>query len=80
VHAVRDAQSDDWIEERDSWYQNVGACPYHPCEWNGTLPGPGLGISNSLPGGGTTVGVGMGGQDGVDVPSGLVNGGRLVMV
>lgn len=85
VRAVRDALSDDWLEERDSWDLNVDVRPYHPCGWNGTLPGPGLGIGNSLSGGGvgtgTSVGVGIGGQDAVDVagPSGLANGGTYVM-
>lgn len=30
-------------EERDSWDDNVSARPYHPHEWRGVLPGPGLG-------------------------------------
>ncbi|KAF4623098.1 hypothetical protein D9613_001423 [Agrocybe pediades] len=29
-------------EERDSWDENVGVAPYHPCGWTGVLPGPGL--------------------------------------
>ncbi|KAF8972534.1 hypothetical protein BDZ97DRAFT_839250 [Flammula alnicola] len=39
-------------EERDSWDENVGHTPYHPCGWNGVLPGPGLGH-----------GLGLGGKD-----------------
>lgn len=30
-------------EERDSWDDNVSTRPYHPHEWRGVLPGPGLG-------------------------------------
>jgi hypothetical protein len=40
-----------WIEERDSWDENVGLSPYSR-DWIGKLPGPGLGI-----------GVGLGGRD-----------------
>lgn len=29
-------------EERNSWDENVGPTPYHPCGWKGVLPGPGL--------------------------------------
>ncbi|KAF9482361.1 hypothetical protein BDN70DRAFT_435995 [Pholiota conissans] len=39
-------------EERDSWDENVGHSPYHPCGWSGVLPGPGLGH-----------GLGLGGKD-----------------
>ncbi|KAF8907671.1 hypothetical protein CPB84DRAFT_1768509 [Gymnopilus junonius] len=39
-------------EERDSWDENVGHTPYHPCGWSGVLPGPGLGN-----------GLGLGGKD-----------------
>ncbi|KAL4064793.1 hypothetical protein V8B97DRAFT_1875755 [Scleroderma yunnanense] len=65
VRAVRDVVTNDWIEERDSWNQNVDMRPYHPCGWGGTLPGPGLSVGN----------------DGADVPGpgGLVNGGSYVM-
>jgi hypothetical protein len=42
-----DAGSDagpQWDEERDSYDENVGRAPYHPCEWEKThrLPGPGV--------------------------------------
>ncbi|KXN88582.1 hypothetical protein AN958_07101 [Leucoagaricus sp. SymC.cos] len=39
-------------EERDSWDENVSTRPYHPHEWKGMLPGPGLGH-----------GLGLGGKD-----------------
>lgn len=39
-------------EERDSWDENVSTRPYHPLEWKGVLPGPGLGH-----------GLGLGGKD-----------------
>ena len=39
-------------EERDSWDENVASRPYHPVEWRGVLPGPGLGH-----------GLGLGGKD-----------------
>ncbi|KAF9449325.1 hypothetical protein P691DRAFT_774767 [Macrolepiota fuliginosa MF-IS2] len=39
-------------EERDSWDENVSTRPYHPHEWKGVLPGPGLGH-----------GLGLGGKD-----------------
>jgi hypothetical protein len=39
-------------EERDSWDENVPKRPYHPIEWKGVLPGPGLGH-----------GLGLGGKD-----------------
>ncbi|KAJ3572083.1 hypothetical protein NP233_g3326 [Leucocoprinus birnbaumii] len=39
-------------EERDSYDENVTARPYHPIEWKGVLPGPGLGP-----------GLGLGGKD-----------------
>lgn len=29
-------------EERDSWDENVSPTPYHPSDWKGVLPGPGL--------------------------------------
>jgi hypothetical protein len=63
VAAVKDEVSDEWIEERNSWDENVGLTPYHPCGWRGTLPGPAL--------------VGFGGKDVGNV--GLVNGGTYVM-
>ncbi|KAH7925671.1 hypothetical protein BV22DRAFT_1010705 [Leucogyrophana mollusca] len=46
VSAFKDASSDEWIEERDSWNENVGLTPYHPCGWGGALPGPGLGFGS----------------------------------
>lgn len=42
VSAYKDPKTDEWIEERDSWDENVGATPYHPSSWKGRLPGPGL--------------------------------------
>lgn len=63
VTAVKDEVSNEWIEERNSWDENVGLTPYHPCGWKGTLPGPAL--------------VGFGGKDLGNV--GLVNGGTYVM-
>lgn len=33
----------EWSEERDSGAEGVESTPYHPCSWNGTLPGPALG-------------------------------------
>ena len=39
-------------EERDSWDENAPSRPYHPVEWRGVLPGPGLGH-----------GLGLGGKD-----------------
>lgn len=63
VTAVRDAVTNEWIEERDSWDENVAMLPYHPCGWKGTLPGPGLGL---------------GGKEG-NGHVGLVNGGTYVM-
>jgi len=52
VYAYRDPKTNEWIEERDSWDENVGATPYHPCSWKGRLPGPGFGGKDvgNLPG------------------------------
>ncbi|KAH7909757.1 hypothetical protein BJ138DRAFT_1154505 [Hygrophoropsis aurantiaca] len=44
VSAFKDTTSDEWIEERNSWDENVAPTPYHPCGWGGTLPGPGIGF------------------------------------
>ncbi|KAF8122453.1 hypothetical protein EV363DRAFT_1404860 [Boletus edulis] len=44
VSAYKDPSSDEWIEERNSWDDNVAVLPYHPCGWKGTLPGPGVGL------------------------------------
>lgn len=63
VTAVKDEVSNEWIEERNSWAENVGLTPYHPCGWKGTLPGPAL--------------IGFGGKDVGNV--GLINGGTYVM-
>lgn len=63
VVAVKDEASNRWIEERNSWDENVGRTPYHPCMWKGTLPGPAL--------------AGLIGKDLGNV--GLVNGGTYVM-
>lgn len=81
VRAVRDVLTNDWIEERDSWNQNVDMRPYHPCGWNGILPGPGLTMSSSLSTGVIPAGTSLPTKDTVDVPGpgGLVNGGPYVM-
>ena len=50
-------------EERDSWDENVGIAPYHPREWNGVLPGPGLGHGLGL-GGKDVRNLGLGGRGG----------------
>ncbi|KAG6333435.1 hypothetical protein ID866_5656 [Astraeus odoratus] len=63
VSTVRDAMSDGWVEERNSWDEDVAVLPYHPCGWKGTLPGPGLSRAAKE-----------GGEGG-----GLVNGGSYVM-
>ena len=42
VTAYQDPHTSEWIEERDSYDENVGANPYHPKDWKGKLPGPGL--------------------------------------
>ena len=44
VSAYKDPSTNEWIEERNSWDENIGATPYHPCAWKGRLPGPGLGF------------------------------------
>jgi hypothetical protein len=44
-----------WVEERNSWDENVGLAPYHR-DWTGKLPGPGLGMGLGL-------GLGLGGRD-----------------
>ena len=44
VAAFKDPKTNEWVEERDSWDENVGATPYHPCAWKGRLPGPALGF------------------------------------
>lgn len=44
VSAYKDPRTNEWVEERDSWDENVGATPYHPSAWKGRLPGPGLGF------------------------------------
>ena len=44
VTAFKDAKTNEWVEERDSWDENVDATPYHPRSWKGRLPGPGLGF------------------------------------
>lgn len=38
------------MEERDSWDENVPSRPYHPQEWKGVLPGPGVGNAFGLGG------------------------------
>lgn len=65
---VRDPLSNDWIEERNSWDEDVAAAPYHPCGWKGVLPGPGFasGVKDS--------------SDGGLVNNGAYVMGRLVMV
>ncbi|KAH7884089.1 hypothetical protein F5I97DRAFT_1814686 [Phlebopus sp. FC_14] len=68
VTAFKDAVSDEWIEERDSWNENVGVLPYHPCGWKGTLPGPAIGF-----GGKDVMNLGL-------VNGGTYVMGRLVMV
>ena len=42
VTPYQDPRSSEWIEERDSYDENVGVNPYHPRYWKGKLPGPGL--------------------------------------
>ncbi|KAF8548749.1 hypothetical protein OG21DRAFT_1390302, partial [Imleria badia] len=68
VTAYKDPCSDEWIEERNSWDDNVGALPYHPCGWKGTLPGPAVGL-----GGKDVMNLGL-------VNGGTYVMGRLVMV
>lgn len=68
VTAYKDASSDEWIEERNSWDENVDPFPYHPCGWKGTLPGPGIGL-----GGKDMMNLGL-------VNGGTYVMGRLVMV
>lgn len=53
-------------EERDSWDENVASRPYHPVEWRGVLPGPGLGH-----------GLGLGGKDVRNINFGA-NGGIML--
>ena len=68
VTAYKDPRSEEWIEERNSWDENVSLLPYHPCGWKGTLPGPGIGL---------------GGKDAMNlglVNGGNYVMGRLVMV
>ncbi|KIN97399.1 hypothetical protein M404DRAFT_16752 [Pisolithus tinctorius Marx 270] len=68
VSPARDPLSNDWIEERNSWDEDVAAAPYHPCGWKGVLPGPGFvsGVKDS--------------SDGGLVNNGAYVMGRLVMV
>lgn len=68
VTAFKDPASDEWIEERNSWDENVGLLPYHPCGWKGTLPGPAVGL-----GGKDVMNLGL-------VNGGTYVMGRLVMV
>ncbi|KAF9221269.1 hypothetical protein BS17DRAFT_768790 [Gyrodon lividus] len=68
VTAFKDAVSDEWIEERNSWDENVGFLPYHPCGWRGALPGPAVGF-----GGKDVMNLGL-------VNGGTYVMGRLVMV
>ncbi|KAH0838854.1 hypothetical protein J3R83DRAFT_7268 [Lanmaoa asiatica] len=68
VTAYKDPASDEWIEERNSWDENVGMLPYHPCGWKGTLPGPAIGL-----GGKDMMNLGL-------VNGGTYVMGRLVMV
>jgi hypothetical protein len=53
VTPFKDPKTNEWLEERNSWDENVDATPYHPSSWKGCLPGPGLGFGSvgSLPGG-----------------------------
>ena len=44
ITAFKDPKTSEWVEERDSWDENVDATPYHPSSWKGRLPGPGLGF------------------------------------
>ena len=44
VTPFKDPKTNEWVEERNSWDENVDAAPYHPCSWKGHLPGPGLGF------------------------------------
>ncbi|KAF9235836.1 hypothetical protein BU15DRAFT_64488 [Melanogaster broomeanus] len=64
----KDAESGEWIEERNSWDENVGVLPYHPCGWRGALPGPAIGL-----GGKDVMNLGL-------VNGGTYVMGRLVMV
>ncbi|KAG9310449.1 hypothetical protein JVU11DRAFT_9590 [Chiua virens] len=68
VTAYKDPVTEEWIEERNSWDENVGVLPYHPCGWKGTLPGPGIGL-----GGKDVMNLGL-------VNGGTYVMGRLVMV
>jgi hypothetical protein len=68
VTAFKDNASDQWIEERNSWNDNVDSLPYHPCGWSGTLPGPAIGL-----GGKDVMNLGL-------VNGGTYVMGRLVMV
>lgn len=51
-------------EERDSWDENVSTRPYHPHEWKGVLPGPGLGHGFGL-GGKDVQNINFGGSGGI---------------
>ncbi|KIK92079.1 hypothetical protein PAXRUDRAFT_830306 [Paxillus rubicundulus Ve08.2h10] len=68
VTAFKDTTSNQWIEERNSWDDNVDPLPYHPCGWSGTLPGPAIGL-----GGKDVMNLGL-------VNGGTYVMGRLVMV
>ena len=48
VTAYKDPSADAWVEERNSWDDTVGALPYHPCGWKGTLPGPGISMGKDV--------------------------------
>ena len=59
-----------WIEERNSWDENVGIAPYHT-DWTGKLPGPGFRIGHGL---------GLGGRDVANLGAGGYFMGRLSLV
>ncbi|EIW86164.1 hypothetical protein CONPUDRAFT_160988 [Coniophora puteana RWD-64-598 SS2] len=82
-HTPTSASDLPWPEERDSWDDSAARLPYHPSEWRGRLPGPGLGFSGDDAGYGGYGGHGGGGSGGGVSSSGLsglpvVAGGGLV--
>ena len=67
---VKPSMNGQWIEERNSWDENVGIAPYHT-DWTGKLPGPGFRIGH---------GFGLGGRDVANLGAGGYFMGRLSLV